>query len=85
MERNRIRENGTPDFAVLHRCYIEAEPDEETIMPIIVDEVVISVEVANQTESDKTTPSSSNEEEKQMIINECVQQVLDILRQKMER
>ena len=55
-------------------------------MPIIVDEVVISVEVSNQTESDKTTASSfSNEEEKQVIINECVEQVLDILRQKMER
>lgn len=54
-------------------------------MPIIVDEVVISVEVANQTESDQTTSSFNNEDEKQMIINECVEQVLDILRQKMER
>jgi hypothetical protein len=53
-------------------------------MPIIVDEVVISVEVGNQTSGETVTPFSSTEE-KQAIINECVEQVLDILRQKMER
>jgi hypothetical protein len=52
-------------------------------MPIIVDEVVISVEVTNQA-SDKAASSSSTEE-KQAIINECIEQVLEILRQKMER
>ncbi len=52
-------------------------------MPIIVDEVVISVEV---------TPaqgggggSSSGSDDKQALIAECVEQVLEILRNRQER
>jgi hypothetical protein len=53
-------------------------------MPIVVDEVVISVEVTNQTDSKKTS-AADNTQDKQIIINECVERVLDILRQKEER
>lgn len=53
-------------------------------MPIIVDEVVISVEVGNQA-SGEIAASAPSSEEKQAIVNECVEQVLEILRQKMER
>jgi hypothetical protein len=53
-------------------------------MPIIVDEVVISVEVTNQASGGAaSTPSAT--EDKQTIINECVERVLDILKQKEER
>lgn len=53
-------------------------------MPIVVDEVVISVEVANP-ESEGTTLAPTATEDKQVIINECVERVLDILKQKEER
>jgi len=51
-------------------------------MPIIVDEVVISVEVGTQAGA----PSgSSGSDAKQAIVAECVERVLDILAQKEER
>ncbi len=53
-------------------------------MPIVVDEVVISVEVTNQ-ESGGAASAPSSTEDKQTIINECVERVLDILKQKEER
>jgi hypothetical protein len=53
-------------------------------MPIIVDEVVISVEVANQ-ESGGAVSEPSAMEQKQIIVAECVERVLDILQQKTER
>ena len=53
-------------------------------MPIIVDEVVISVEVSNQASGGAATPPSSTQE-KQTIVAECVERVLDILAQKAER
>ncbi len=53
-------------------------------MPVVIDEVVISVEVNNQATGGATsTPSAT--EEKQTIISECVERVLDILKQKAER
>jgi Family of unknown function (DUF5908) len=53
-------------------------------MPIIVDEVVISVEVSNQaSRGSSSTPGTTNE--KQAIVAECVERVLDILSQKEER
>ena len=53
-------------------------------MPVIVDEVVISVEVSNQASGGAaSTPSAT--EEKQTLISECVERVLEILEQKMER
>ena len=62
-------------------------------MPIIVDEVVISVEVTNQATGGATSgPSptaqvagSVSTEERQAIVAECVERVLDILQQKAER
>jgi len=53
-------------------------------MPIIIDEVVISVEVTNEKRS-AAAENSASVGEKQAIINECVERVLDILRQKNER
>ena len=53
-------------------------------MPIIVDEVVISVEVTNQA-SGGAASAPSGTEEKQTIISECVERVLEILEQKAER
>jgi hypothetical protein len=52
-------------------------------MPVIVDEVVISVEVSNQAAGGAATPPSGSEE-KQTIVSECVERVLDILQQKAE-
>lgn len=53
-------------------------------MPVIVDEVVISVEVTNQASGGTASPPSPLHE-KQAIVNECVERVLDILQQKTER
>lgn len=56
-------------------------------MPIIVDEVVISVEVANRPPG-AAAGSGSQEggaEQRRGIIAECVERVLDILSQKEER
>ena len=53
-------------------------------MPIIVDEVVISVEVGNEAAGGAATPAPS-QDQKQTIVAECVERVLDILAQKAER
>jgi Family of unknown function (DUF5908) len=53
-------------------------------MPVIVDEVVISVEVSNQMSGGAASPPSTTED-RQTIISECVERVLDILEQKAER
>lgn len=52
-------------------------------MPIIVDEVVISVEVSNQAAGGASTPPSSTEE-RQIVVAECVERVLDILARRAE-
>jgi hypothetical protein len=49
-------------------------------MPIIIDEVVISVEVGNAASGGAASPPAP-EADKQALIAECVTQVLDILRQ----
>jgi len=53
-------------------------------MPIVIDEVVISVEVTNHA-SGGAASAPSPTDEKQMIVNECVERVLEILRSKEER
>jgi len=53
-------------------------------MPVIIDEVIISVEVSNQASGGAASAPPATEE-KQVIIAECVERVLDILRQKAER
>jgi len=52
-------------------------------MPIIVDEIVISVEVANQNPG-IGAPSPSSSKDRQTVINECVERVLDVLKRKTE-
>lgn len=53
-------------------------------MPIIIDEVVISVDVGNQAAGGTTTPPAPTED-KQQLVAECVERVLDILREREER
>lgn len=53
-------------------------------MPIIIDAVVISVEVTNDVSGGISKPATKTEE-KQAIIEECVERVLSILEQKAER
>lgn len=53
-------------------------------MPLIVDEVVISIEVSNQA-AGGAAPAPGGGKDQQTIINECVERVLDILAQKAER
>lgn len=53
-------------------------------MPIVIDEVVISVEVTNALSGGAASPPAALDE-KQAIVAECVERVLDVLRQKAER
>jgi Family of unknown function (DUF5908) len=53
-------------------------------MPIVVSEVVISVEVTNQASGGAVSAPDATGD-KQAIISECVERVLDILKQKEER
>lgn len=54
-------------------------------MPIIVDEVVISVEVTNQAAGGNSTPPAVATDDRQALIEECAERVLDILRERKER
>jgi len=47
-------------------------------MPIIIDEVVISVEVTNKVSASAGSPST--EPDTQIIVQQCVERVLEILR-----
>ena len=53
-------------------------------MPVIVDEVVISVEVTNQAAGGAAAELSKTEE-RQQLLNECIERILDILEQRKER
>lgn len=53
-------------------------------MPVIIDEVVISVEVSNQASGGSSAPPPPVED-RQALVAECVERVLDILREKEER
>ena len=53
-------------------------------MPVIVDEVVIAVEVGNAGTPAGGAAPAAPPEDKQVIVNECVERVLEILRQKKE-
>jgi hypothetical protein len=53
-------------------------------MPVIVDEIVISVEVTNQ-EAAGTAPAAPTSEDRHALLSECVERVLDVLRRKEER
>lgn len=55
-------------------------------MPIIVDEVVISVEVGNSESGGSSAAGSgaTRADEKQALVEECVSRVLEILREREE-
>ncbi|MBS1140580.1 MAG: hypothetical protein H6R13_2033 [Proteobacteria bacterium] len=54
-------------------------------MPIIVDEVVISVEVGNGEAGGSTSGSgAASADDKQALVEECVARVLEILREREE-
>jgi len=55
-------------------------------MPIIVDEVVISVEVGNSEAGGSSAAGSgaARADEKQALVEECVSRVLEILREREE-
>jgi len=53
-------------------------------MPVIIDEVVISVEVGGQG-APGAAPAAGAGDDRQAIVNECVERVMEILRQKGER
>jgi hypothetical protein len=53
-------------------------------MPVVVDEVVISVEVGNR-QAGGAAGAPSALQEKQQLIEECVERILDILEQRKER
>jgi hypothetical protein len=53
-------------------------------MPVVVDEVVISVEVTNQAAGGAATPPPPAEG-KQEIVEACVERVLEVLREREER
>jgi hypothetical protein len=53
-------------------------------MPIVVDEVVISVEVGNAAAGGAATPPGGTDD-KQSVVAECVERVLDILARRAER
>jgi hypothetical protein len=52
-------------------------------MPIVVDEVVITVEVGNAAGGGTTTPPAPADE-RQALVAECVERVLEILRDREE-
>ncbi|MBI1919794.1 MAG: hypothetical protein HYS23_01810 [Geobacter sp.] len=53
-------------------------------MPVIVDEVIISVEVTNHPSGEASSPHSSADD-LQTVVSECVERVLEILARKGER
>jgi hypothetical protein len=53
-------------------------------MPVVVDEVVISVEVGNR-QAGGAASAPPVLQEKQQLIEECVERILDILEQQRER
>ncbi len=54
-------------------------------MPVIIDEVIISVEVDNQGAGSTAAPAVLGSDDRQALVAECVERVLDILEQKAER
>lgn len=53
-------------------------------MPIVVDEVVISIEVGGDA-SGGAARSAPQAQDRQALVNECVERVLEILREREER
>jgi hypothetical protein len=56
-------------------------------MPVIVDEIVISVEVTNQAAGAAAPAAAARgaSDDRQALLSECVERVLDVLRRMEER
>jgi hypothetical protein len=54
-------------------------------MPVVVDEVVISVEVAGAAAGAPAAGAGAPASDPQALVAECVERVLDVLRQREER
>jgi len=54
-------------------------------MPIFIDEVVISVDVDGGAAAGARPAAGAGSEDKQALVAECVERVLEILAQKQER
>ena len=54
-------------------------------MPIVVDEVVISVEVTNRASGGGSAAPEPGVDRKQALVAECVERVLEVLRERRER
>ncbi|HVY04711.1 MAG TPA: DUF5908 family protein [Burkholderiales bacterium] len=55
-------------------------------MPVIIDEIVISVEVTNQeAAAPPAAGGASPADDRQAIVSECVERVIDILERRQER
>jgi len=54
-------------------------------MPVIVDEIVISVEVAPDEAAPGAPGAASEPQDRHALVSECVERVLDVLRRKEER
>ena len=55
-------------------------------MPVIVDEIVISVEVTDQAAAGAgAAPAGLGAEERRALLGECVERVLEVLERKEER
>jgi hypothetical protein len=52
-------------------------------MPILIDEIVIQVEVGNTATGGAATPPTPTDD-RQALVAECVERVLDVLRQQKE-
>ncbi|HEY1289392.1 MAG TPA: DUF5908 family protein [Burkholderiales bacterium] len=55
-------------------------------MPVVVDEIVISVEVASpQAAAAAPAGAEAQPQDRHALVSECVERVLDVLRRKEER
>jgi len=54
-------------------------------MPIVINEIEVSVEVVNSNTSGSSGSSAISPAVKEEIIRECVEQIMEILKQKNER
>ena len=54
-------------------------------MPIVINEIEVSVEVVNDNNSGSSSTAVTSPEVKEEIIRECVEQIMEILKQKNER
>jgi hypothetical protein len=54
-------------------------------MPVIVDEIVISVEVTDPQGAAAAPGGAAEPQDRHALVSECVERVLDVLRRKEER